>query len=94
MTGGMIFDGAFNGGSVGQRDNGFAWHDSADLKRLSCLFDREAIRWDIIRGYLLGSVGAVGLFLYLVTSFDRPSAALVYLALGALPLLPFRCPKR
>ncbi len=94
MTGGMILMGLLT--AVLSVSATMVLHGMIQLtsNAYRAYLNREAIRWDIIRGYLLGSVGAVGLFLYLVTSFDRPPAALVYLALGALPFIAFSLPEK
>lgn len=94
MTGGMILMGLLT--AVLTVSATMVLHGLIQLTSNSyrAWLNREAVRWDIIRGYLLGSVGAVGLFLYLVTSFDRPSPALVYLSLGALPFIAYALPDR
>ena len=72
MTGGMILMGLLT--AVLSVSATMVLHGLIQLTSNSyrAWLNREAVRWDIIRGYLLGSAGAVALFLYLVARFDRP----------------------
>ncbi|MGC6471452.1 MAG: TSUP family transporter [Parvibaculales bacterium] len=92
MTGGMILMGLLT--AVLSVSATMVLHGLIQLTSNSyrAWLNREAVRWDIIRGYLLGSAGAVALFLYLVARFDRPSPAMVYLCLGALPFVAYALP--
>ncbi|MGC6512731.1 MAG: TSUP family transporter [Parvibaculales bacterium] len=92
MTGGMILMGLLT--AVLSVSATMVLHGLIQLTSNSyrAWLNREAVRWDVIRGYLLGSCGAVALFVYLVTSFDRPSPAIVYLCLGSLPFIAYALP--
>ncbi len=92
MTGGMILMGLLT--AVLSVSATMVLHGMIQLtsNAYRAWLNRKAIKWRLIRGYLIGSFGAIALFLYVVTSFARPSPALVYFCLGALPFVSFILP--